>query len=156
MQKRSAGVCSRHFFLLVSACFAFNLIKYTVQSSLRALKSVFILCTLWTRLPPSTADEYEVSEERPEYFSAVRRGLWVWGACSGCGEKLPAGTGLTFQPSESSDFYFFPGPAVMPLTECPCLVGIRAGVGMSAAGQEKALPGSLMGFSVLCSEMSSG
>lgn len=63
------------FFLLVSACFAFNLIKYMVQSSLRALKRVFILCTLRARLTPSTADEYETAEERPVYLSAGRPGL---------------------------------------------------------------------------------
>lgn len=144
------------FFLLVSACFAFNLIKYTVQSSLRALKSVFILCTLWTRLPPSTADEYEVSEERGLNISVLSDMACESGSPAWCvGRSCRQGLALPFNP-ENSHFYLFLRPAVMLLPGCPCIVGITAGVGMSAAGQEKALLGSLMGFSVLCSDMGSG
>lgn len=146
------------FFLLVSACFAFNLIKYTVQSSLRALKSVFILCTLWTRLPPSTADEYEVSEERGLNISvlsdmACESPSPAWGV----GRRGCQGLDLPLSP-EYPRFYLFLRPAVMRLPGCPCIVGIMVGawVDMSAAGQEKALLGSLMGFSVLCSDMGSG
>lgn len=137
------------FFLLVSACFAFNLIKYTVQSSLRALKRVFYFV-------------YSLSEAASKYSG------WIWnsgreacvfqcqqpwsvslGHSVGYRQKVPARTGLTFHLSESSDFYLFLRPAVMLLTERPCLVGISAGGGRSAAGQEKALLGSLMGSSVL-------
>lgn len=51
------------FFLLVSACFAFNLIRYMVQKSLRALRKCFILSTLCIRRILKVERECPISEE---------------------------------------------------------------------------------------------
>lgn len=81
--------------------------------------------------------------------------LWT-GHLLQVGEKVFARTSLPLKLSECSDFYLFLRPALMLLTVCPHTVGTTAGVGMSPAGQEKALSGSLMGSPVLCSVIGSG
>lgn len=149
MQKRSAGVWSRHFFSAGISLFCLQSNKIHGTELLEGFKKGFYFV-------------YSSSEADSKYSG------WIWnsgrearvsqcrqtwsvslGHCVPYRQKVQARTGLTFHLSESSDFYLFLRPAVMLLTERPCLVGIAAGGGRSGAGQEKALFGSLMGFSVL-------
>lgn len=84
------------FFLLVSACFAFNLIKYMVQISLRAFKEVFyFVYSLCSAAPPFQAGPILVFDTHSlplESASTVSHGRCLRG------QKLLVRTGLTSVP----------------------------------------------------------